>query len=348
MPSKILTLNASPVISPSEDYLNKVQNGATLNQYEKLTEKIVKPAVRGAFQALSRDVNTKPIYTELLGRAISVLTFGNSANISDPISALMIPLNRALYAANKGEEFLNTKNTNEKADIEQSAAFAKKLIPKLTELGKILGFTLTENTSTGQFLFINKNQNTSPILDNTGSPINKENLIVRPLESSPIYLFNTDEKFALNDKEKILEQFDKLIVEIGKAAENPQEDATIKGVREEGKGLKPRDSWLADRITQVGPSDNTLSLSHVPIKQIRSQAAYIANTKGYCQDVGPDTPFDEVLANVTKVSVMGSAEHIPDLNKEYVESRMSFGVNPEDGYLCYRCQSDGAAKNLAQ
>lgn len=347
MPSKILTFDNSPIIVPSEEYLNTFQNGATLKQYENLTRATVKPAVRGAFQALSQNKNTKPIYTELLGRAISVLTFGNSTNILDPISALMIPMNRALYAANKGEEFLKTKNTNEKADIQQSAAFAKALIPKLTELGEILGFTLTENTGTGQFLF-NKNQDASPILDNTGSPIDKENLIVRAPKSSPIYLFNSDEKFALNNKEKILEQFDKLIVEIRKAAGNPQKDAEIKGVREEGGGLKPRDSWLADRITKVGPSDNTLSLSHVPIGQIESQAAYIANTKGYCKDAGPDTPFDDVLANVTKISVMGSAEHIPSLDEQYAKSQISFGINPEDGYFCYRCQSDAAAENLAK
>ncbi|MFM7459184.1 MAG: hypothetical protein ACKO3R_11095 [bacterium] len=353
MPAKILTLNASPVIFPSEEYLNKVKNGATPNQYEQLTSKIVKPAVRGAFQALSRNENTQPNYTEILGRAISVLTFGNSTNILDPISALLIPMNRALYAVNRGGDLLHNHFLGfTKEDLEKSAAFGKRIMPKLQELGEILGFTLTENTNTGQFVF-NKNQDASPILDNTGSPIYKEKLIV-PAPKPPIYLFNADEKFALNTETQILDQFDKLIAEIRKAAGNPQKDAEIKGVREEGGGLKPRDFWLGDRITIVGPitevgHNNTLSLSHVPIDQIKYQAAYIANTKEYYQDVGPDTPFDEVLANVGKISVMGpGVEHIPSLNEEYAGSQISFGVNPKDGYFCYRCQSYDSARNLAQ
>jgi hypothetical protein len=344
MPSKILTLNASPVISPSEDYLNKVRNGATPNQYRRLTSEIVRPAVREAFKDFSKDENnTMPNYTEILGRAISVLASGNSKNIPDQISALMPPMNMALVAVNRGGDLLDRHFLGfTKEDLQKSAAFAKLLVPKLQKLGEILGFTLTENSSTGAFLF-QKNETLGTILDNAGSPIDKENLIIKPSRSAPIYLFNTDDKFAVNSEAKILEQFDKLIAEINKAAEDPQKDADIKGIREEVGELSPDRFLLADRI--VG--GNGISLSHLPLKQIETLANSIALTKDHVKYLGSSSPLDEVIANTNLVSVMGQETYIPELNEAYSQHGIRFSVDPNE-VSCFRCQAPKVTKELSK
>jgi hypothetical protein len=344
MPTKILTRDNLPLIYPSEEYLNQVKNGATPNQYRQLTSEIVKPAVREAFKALSKDQNnTMPNYTEILGRAISVLASGNSKNMPDQISALMRPINVALIAVNSGGDSLDRHVLGlTKEDLQKSAAFAKLLVPKLKELGEILGFTLTENTSTGQFRF-KKNEDETSILDNTGSLIDKENLIVKPSSSAPIYLFNADDKFAVNSEAKILEQFDKLIAEIRKAAEDPQKDADIKGIREEVGELSPDRFLLADRI--VG--GNGISLSHLPLEQITTLANFIAQIKDngkYFDDV---TPLDKVIAETALISVMGREEHIPKLNQTYSQDEIEFSVDPKK-VSCFRCQAPTVTKELSK
>jgi hypothetical protein len=254
----------------------------------------------------------------------------------------MRPINVALIAVNSGGDSLDRHVLGlTKEDLQKSAAFAKLLVPKLKELGEILGFTLTENTSTGQFRF-KKNEDETSILDNTGSPIDNENLIVKPSSSAPIYLFNADDKFAVNTEAKILEQFDKLIAEIRKAAEDPQKDADIKGIREKVGELSPDRFLLADRI--VG--GNGISLSHLPLEQIKTLANSIALIKDHVKYLD-GSPLDEVIAKTNLVSVMGQETYIPELNEAYSQDEIEFSVDPKK-VSCFRCQAPTVTKELSK
>ena len=213
MPSKLLTTT-----KPSARYLG-TQSGATPFQYEGITRdtasqvKIAyntlaknQETLRGQVGALSKaDSNSVESFSnsvesltkEVLGRAISILVNGNTANMVDPIGALVIRINRALDAVNN-PDILARKTAPEQQDFREAANFANALVPKLKELGSLIGFELEDNSS-GGFMFT-KTQ-TSGILDVNGNPFNT---------AKPIMLFN-NRVLDISSPENILKEFDNLI-----------------------------------------------------------------------------------------------------------------------------------------
>ena len=350
MPSRLL-----PTTKPSERYLD-AQGGATSTQYEGITRDTAK-VVKAGYQALAEnqeelrgqigdlskaDSNSVESLTkEVLGRAISILVNGNTANMVDPIGALVTPINVALYAVNN-PHILARKTAPEQQDFIEAANFANTLVPKLKELGFLIGFEL-EDKPRGGFSFT-KTQ-TSGIVDVNGNPFNT---------AKPIMLFNK-RILDISSPERILKEFDNLIQEITISLDKGVEkDSAEKGFSldsELSSGTNPLYQWLSDRVTMISPEDgNTLSLSHLSPEHTDDLASLVlAQRRLYRKFGGNYVP--EILHFVLdsrKFSVMGLlGEAQKPLADRLIPEGISIGTNPEEGYLCYRCNSNQAAEGLS-
>ncbi len=348
MPSKLLTTT-----QPSEKYLG-AQGGATSIQYEGITRdtaKVVKAGyntltknqekLRGEVGAFSKAESNsiESLTKEILGRAISILVNGNTANMVDPIGALIIRINRALDAVNNPNN-LAQKTPPEKQDFIKAANFAKALVPKLKELGPLIGFEIKDNLN-GTFMF-NKTQ-APGILDINENPLNA---------AKPIMLFN-NRVLDISSSDKILKEFDNLIQEITISQnKGVEKDSAEKGFPLDSKssGADPLEQWLSDRVTRRSPDGNTLSLSHLSPKHTDDFASLVSAHKVIADIFGPSNipQILQPIVNTTKFSVMGlSADEQQPLAQRLVLKGISIGTDPEKGYLCYRCNSDEAANSLS-
>jgi len=113
---------------PSAKYLYG-KGEATDSQYERITTDTARQVdtgyrtlaakqeeLREQVGALSKaDSNSVESLTkEVLGRAISILVNGNTANMVDPIGALIVRINRALYAVNNLDNLSKKQLQNNK------------------------------------------------------------------------------------------------------------------------------------------------------------------------------------------------------------------------------------------
>ena len=350
MPSRLLTTT-----QPSERYLD-AQGGATSTQYERITRGTasqVKTAynalaknqeeLRGQVGALSKaDSNSVESLTkEVLGRAISILVNGNTANMIDPIGALVIPINRALYAVNN-PDILARKTSPEQQDFREAANFANALVPKLKELGSLIGFELEDTNGT---LMFTKTQ-TSGILDVNGNPFNT---------AKPIMLFN-NRVLDISSPEKILKEFDNLIKEITISLnKGVEEDSAEKGFPLDSKlsGANPLEQWLSDRVTRRSPDGNTLSLSHLSPEHTDDLASLVLAHRKLDQldkkNGLTDTPsILHPVISANKFSVMGLPREAQEsLAEKLTPKGISIGTNAVEGFNCYRCNSDKAAESLS-
>ena len=351
MPSKLLTTT-----QPSAKYLG-TQGRATPAQYQRITEdtaQVVKAGynalaknqekLRGQVGALSKaeSNSVESLTKEVLGRAISILVNGNTANMVDPIGALVIPINRALYAVNN-PDILAQKTAPEQQDFIEAAKFADALVPKLKELGSLIDFEL-KNNSNGTFTFAE----TKPagIVDVNGNPFNT---------AKPIMLFN-QRILDISSPEKILKEFDDLIQEITTSLNKGVErDSAEKGFPLDSKssGANPLDQWLSDRVTRRSPNGNTLSLSHLSPEHTDDLASLVLAHRKLDQldkkNGRTDTPsILHPVIGANKFSVMGLPSEAQELLAEKLTPKgISIGTNPIEGFNCYRCNSDKAAESLS-
>jgi hypothetical protein len=354
MPSKLL-----PTTQPSKRYLN-AQGGATSTQYKGITRdtaKVVKAGyqalaanqekLRGQVGVLSKaDSNSVESFSnsvesltkEVLGRAISILVNGNTANMVDPIGALVIRINRALDAVNN-PDILAQKTAPEQQDFREAANFANVLVPKLKELGSLIGFKLEDTNGT---LMLTKTQ-TLGILDVNGNPFNT---------AKPIMLFN-NRVLDISSPEKILKEFDNLIQEITISLDKGVEkDSAEKGFPLDSKvsGADPLYQWASDRVTMIRPDGNTLSLSHLDPDTTNDLASSVLVQRGFDRKFGrnyvPEILYPVLDAN--KFSVMGlPGEAQKLLADRLIPEGISIGTNPKEDYLCHRCNSNKAAEGLS-
>ncbi|MFZ4084466.1 MAG: hypothetical protein ACOYK1_02850 [Vampirovibrionia bacterium] len=350
MPSKLLRTT-----QPSEKYL-RAQGGATPTQYEGITldtAKVVQAGyntltknqeeLRGQVGALSKveSNSVESLTKEVLGRAISILVNGNTANMVDPIGALIIPINRALYAVNNPNN-LAQKTPPEQQDFIKAANFANALVPKLKELGSLIGFELADNAN-GTFIFTKTKP--TEILDINENPFNT---------AKPIMLFN-NRVLDISSSDKILKEFDNLIQEITTSLNKGVErDSAEKGFPLDSKlsGANPLDQWLSDRVTRRSPDGNTLSLSHLSPEHTDDLASLVLAHRKLDQldkNNGQATPsILHPVIDVNKFSVMGlPSEAQKSLAEKLTPKGISIGTNPAEGFNCYRCNSDQAAKSLS-
>ncbi|NBV98273.1 MAG: hypothetical protein EBR67_02020 [Proteobacteria bacterium] len=348
MPSKLL-----PTTQPSEIYLNR-QGRATPTQYERITldtAKVVKAGyrtlaknqeeLRGQVGTLSKAESNsiESLTKEVLGRAISILVNGNTTNMVDPIGALIIPINRALYAVNSPNN-LAQKTSPEQQDFIKAANFANALVPKLKELGSLIGFELADNAN-GTFMFTKTKP--TEILDINENPLNT---------AKPIMLFN-NRLLDISNPEKILKEFDNLIQEIT-ASQNKgvEKDSAEKGFPLDSKasGANPLAQWLSDRVTRKEPEGNTVSLSHLSPERTNDFANLILLYRKLDQKFGrTDIPtILHPVVDANRFSVMGlPSDSQKPLAEKLTPQGILIGTNPEEGFLCYRCNSDEAANSLS-
>jgi hypothetical protein len=348
MPSKLLRTT-----QPSEKYL-RAQAGATPTQYEGITLDTAK-VVQAGYNTLTKNQeelrrqvgalskvesnSVESLTKEVLGRAISILVNGNTANMVDPIGALIIPINRALYAVNNPNH-LAQKTPPEQQDFIKAANFANALVPKLKELGSLIGFELADNAN-GTFMFTKTKP--TEILDINENPLNT---------AKPIMLFN-NRVLDISSSDKILKEFDNLIQEITISQnKGVEKDSAEKGFPLDSKssGADPLEQWLSDRVTRRSPDGNTLSLSHLSPKHTDDFASLVSAHKVTADIFGPSNipQILQPIVNTTKFSVMGlSADEQQPLAQRLVLKGISIGTDPEKGYLCYRCNSDEAANSLS-
>lgn len=354
MPSKLLTTT-----KPSARYLG-TQSGATPFQYEGITRdtasqvKIAyntlaknQETLRGQVGALSKaDSNSVESFSnsvesltkEVLGRAISILVNGNTANMVDPIGALVIRINRALDAVNN-PDILAQKTAPELQDFREAANFANALVPKLKELGSLIGFKLEDTNGTLTFT------KTKPIeiLDINENPLNA---------AKPIMLFN-NRVLDISSPENILKEFDNLIQEITTSLNKGVErDSAEKGFPLDSKvsGADPLYQWLSDRLTRKSLDGNTLSLSHLDTDTTNNLASSVLVQRRLDSKFGRNC-VPEILHPVLdaiRFSVMGLPGEAKKLLAErLITEGISIGTNPEEGYLCHRCNSNEAAAGLS-
>jgi hypothetical protein len=347
MPSRLLNTT-----QPSEKYLGA--RGATSIQYEGITRdtaKVVKAGYRklaknqeelrervGALSEVESN-SVESLTKEVLGRAISILVNGNTANMVDPIGALIIRINRALDAVNNPNN-LAQKTPPEKQDFIKAANFAKALVPKLKELGPLIGFELADNAN-GIFMFTKTKP--TEILDINGNPFNT---------AKPIMLFN-NRLLDISSSDKILKEFDNLIQEITTSLNKGVEtDSAEKGFPLDSKlsGANPLEQWLSDRLTRRSTDGNTLSLSHLSPERTNDFANLILLYKKLDAKFGRSgTPrILHPVVDANRFSVMGlPSESQKPLAEKLTPQGILIGTNPGEGFFCYRCNSNKAAESLS-
>ena len=331
--------NFLPNFVPPENSLFLKEKGATVNQYKNVVvdnnkdaKKFLKQQ-RARLENLSRgnitaDKKTDSPYYQIMTRSLAILnTAFTGANIYMPLQRLNIELNKSINSA-KNVNIMEKKLDWEKQDFRDAAAFATKLQPKIETLINLVKGEEDES---------------SLIVDIEGNPINQK----KPLS----ILFADDlSKISEASETKILENFDKLVqkLEISQAKDINQDFEEQKIVNAGGDEESVVNRYLADRITHP----KTLSLSHMTPDSAAEFAKYQSQLKESAEmfeELGALDPnsLSAELAKKSKVSVMGlKSDDIDSLNNKF--ENLSFGVNPEDDYYCFRCQADEVPAQLLE